>query len=141
MRVSLPALAFLFLLSQNISAQSPLGTWATIDDETGAEKSHVQIYEKDGKHFGKVVRMVTAQNHNCDRCTDHRKDQPILGMVIIENMELKNGMWQGGKVLFPKQGKWYSMKYWLAPGDSDTLILRGFIGPFFRTQTWRRVAG
>lgn len=120
-------------------AQSPLGTWVSIDDESGKEKSQVYIYEVNGKQYGKIVRLITAPNHTCDKCTDYRKDQPILNMIIIEDMVWANGLGQGGRALYPKQGKWYPLKYWLKEGDPNTLVLRGSWGPFFRTQEWRRV--
>lgn len=133
------SLLFSLFFLEKITAQTPIGKWATIDDQTGQTKSHVEIFEQNGKHFGKIVQLLSAENHNCDRCTDHRRDQPILGMVILENSSWQNGLGQGGKVLFPKQGKWYDVKYWLAEGDPDTLILRGYWGFLYRTQTWKRV--
>lgn len=126
-------------LNHTATSQSTLGHWAAVDDETKMEKSHVLIYEQDGKQFGRITRLLQAPNHPCDKCTDHRKGQPILNMVIIENMEFKDNCWQGGRVLHPRQGKWYSLKYWLKADDSDTLVLRGSWGVLFRTQYWKRV--
>jgi uncharacterized protein (DUF2147 family) len=133
------AAVLMILLNQTINAQTTLGAWAAVDDETGLEKSHVLIYEQDGKQFGRIVRLLQAPNHLCDKCSDHRKNQPILNMVIIENMELKDNYWQGGKVLYPRQGKWYPLKYWLKGDDPDTLVLRGSWGMLYRTQYWTRV--
>lgn len=119
---------------------SPLGIWMTTDDQTGEVKSHIQIYEHEGRQFGKVIKALRASvNHPCNKCEGERKNQPILGMVIIENMMFKDGYWQGGRVLFPKQGKWYPLKYWLQPGDPNRLVVRGSLGPFYRTQYWQRV--
>jgi uncharacterized protein (DUF2147 family) len=126
-------------LSQATTAQSTLGAWAAVDDETGLEKSHVLIYEQDGKQYGRITRLIQAPNHLCDKCSDHRKDQPILNMVIIEDMKLIDNCWQGGKVLYPRQGKWYTLKYWLKEDDPDTLVLRGSWGMLYRTQYWTRV--
>lgn len=119
---------------------SALGTWVTTDDETGEVKSHILIFEKDGKQFGQVVKVLRESiNHLCDKCDGHRKNQPVLGMVIIEDMVLRDGYWQGGRVLFPKQGKWYDLKYWLQPGNPNMLVVRGNFGPFYRTQYWKRL--
>ncbi len=127
--------------SQSPPAQStPIGTWLTIDDETGEAKSHIQIFEKDGKQFGKITKVMRSSlNHLCDQCEGERKNQPVLGMVIIEDMALKKGYWQGGRVLVPREGKWYRLNYWLKPGDSDRLVVRGYMGLFYRTQEWQRV--
>lgn len=119
---------------------SPIGTWMTTDDETGEAKSHIQIYENEGKQQGRIVKLLRANlNHLCDQCQGERQNKPVLGMVIIENMQQIDGCWQRGRVLYPRQGKWYSLKYWLKEGDADTLVVRGFVGPFYRTQYWRRV--
>lgn len=127
--------------STNAHAQvSALGTWVTTDDETGEAKSHIQLYEQNGKVYGKIVKLLRPSlAHNCDECEDYRKGQPILGMVIIENMQYNEGMWSKGKVLYPKQGKWYGLKFWLKEGDANTLVVRGSVGPFYRTQYWHRL--
>ena len=142
-RLLLPAFlcAFLPLFGQtSVHPASPIGTWMTTDDETGEVKSHIQIYDQNGKQFGKITKLMRENlNHPCDQCTGERKDQPVLGMVIIENMELRDGCWQQGRVLYPRQGKWYNLKYWLKEGDGNTLVVRGSFGPFYRTQYWSRV--
>ncbi|TNE54882.1 MAG: DUF2147 domain-containing protein [Bacteroidetes bacterium] len=122
------------------SKPSPLGTWLTTDDETGEAKSHIQIYEHKGRQYGKIIKVLRESlNHLCDECDGYRKNKPILGMVIIEDMQLLDGYWQTGRVLYPRQGKWYRLKYWLMPNDPNTLVVRGYLGPFFRTQYWTRV--
>ncbi len=133
--------SFFPLFSQTaLPPATPLGTWVTTDDETGEAKSHIQIYEQGGKQYGKITKLLRESlNHTCNRCEDHRKDKPMLGMVIIEDMVFKNGLWQQGRVLFPRQGKWYGLKYWLKEGDPNTLVVRGSYGPFYRTQYWKRV--
>lgn len=122
------------------STSSPLGTWLTTDDQTGEVKSHIRIFEKEGKQFGQVIKVTRQSlNHLCDKCDGERRNKPILDMVIIENMTFYDGYWQGGRVLFPKQGKWYNLKYWLQSGNTNLLVVRGYLGPFYRTQYWRRV--
>ncbi|MFK7923326.1 MAG: DUF2147 domain-containing protein, partial [Bacteroidia bacterium] len=45
------------LMTLTTFAQSPVGKWKTIDDETNKPKSIVEIYEKDGKLYGKVIKL------------------------------------------------------------------------------------
>ena len=117
----------------------PTGVWLTQDDETGEVKSQIRIYEKNGKQYGKIIKLMREDlNHLCTECNGYRKNKPVLGMVIIENMRLVDGHWQSGRVLYPRQGRWYKLKYWLQPNDPNTLVVRGYYGPFFRTQYWRR---
>jgi uncharacterized protein (DUF2147 family) len=43
--------------------------------------------------------------------------------------------WEGGQILDPDNGKTYTL---LLRVNDDTLLVRGYIGPFYRTQTWVR---
>lgn len=111
-----------------------------IDDKSGDPRNEIEIYEKNNKLYGKVVKQLHPGSiHNCDLCTDYRKGKPMLGMIIIEDLEHRNGYWKNGRVLFPKQGKWYDLEVWLMPGDPNTLALRGYWGPIYRTQYWKRI--
>lgn len=137
-KVLLAATACLFLFSAQ--AQTVAGTWKTKDDETGEEKSHVEVYEAGGKLYGKIVKLLRGRpDRLCDKCPDERKNQPVLNMIILVDMLQKDGMWQSGDILDPEKGKWYDCKIWLKEGDPNTLVVRGYLGPFYRTQYWTRV--
>src|SRR5580692_10196617 len=71
------------------ASDSPIGLWKTIDDKTGAARAIVRIYEQDGRLFGKIESSFTAgaDNRVCVSCTDERKNQPIIGLLIIRNMQ------------------------------------------------------
>ncbi|MDF1696571.1 MAG: DUF2147 domain-containing protein [Saprospiraceae bacterium] len=121
-------------------AQSAIGTWKTIDDEDGTVKSHVSIYEEGGKLFGKVVKLINPERTTCSKCKGDKKDKPIEGMVILWDLAEKgDGLWKGGKIMDPKNGKEYKCKIELE--DDKTLNVRGFIGFSLigRTQTWYRL--
>jgi uncharacterized protein (DUF2147 family) len=134
------ALAAVLLLSLSTQAQTLIGTWKTVDDETKEAKSYVQLYEQNGKVYGKVTKLLkSSPDRKCDQCPGERKNQPILGMVILENLTLKDGFYQDGKILDPEKGKWYTCKVWLKDGDPNVLTVRGYIGFFYRTQYWYRV--
>ena len=47
----------LLLVSFFATAQPIVGKWKTIDDNTGKARSVVEIYEKDGEYFGKIVKL------------------------------------------------------------------------------------
>jgi len=125
-----------------LAQATPVGLWKTIDDETKQEKSYVRIAETDGVLSGKIEKLLdpSKQDTKCDKCTDARKDQPVLGMTIVEGVK-KNPdepYWDGGTILDPNNGKTYKVR--LTPQDGGkTLQVRGFIGPFYRNQTWIRV--
>lgn len=133
-------LAFSLLLSGIIQAQSITGTWKTVDDETNEAKGHLDLFMGDGKLYGKISKLLkSTPDKRCDNCPGDRKNQPILGMIVLVDMKEKDGYWQSGNILDPEKGKWYSCKIWFKNGDPNTLVVRGYIGPFYRTQYWYRV--
>ncbi|MCA9771239.1 MAG: DUF2147 domain-containing protein [Myxococcales bacterium] len=82
------------------------------------------------------------QDAKCDKCTDARKDQKILGMTIIEGVKKAAGedYWDGGTILDPNKGETYKVR--MTPVDGGKkLEVRGYVGmPLLgRTQTWIRV--
>ncbi len=121
---------------------SIIGKWKTIDDETNEPKSIVQIYEEDGKYFGQIKELFRKPGEDpdpvCDKCPDKdpRKDQPTKGMIIIKDLVQKGDEYSGGTILDPKEGKIYTCKLWT---EGETLMVRGYIAFFFRTQTWHKV--
>jgi len=131
---------FVTILAQ---AQSPiLGKWNTVDDNTGETKSVVEIFERKGIVFGKVVKLIDPPEPDpvCEKCPtdDNRFGKKIIGMEIIKNMKKSGDEYVDGDILDPEQGKVYRCKLWIEEGS---LKVRGYWGPFYRTQTWRKVTG
>ena len=137
--------AALVLLTGLAKAQAtPVGTWKTIDDESKKEKSLIRIGEAGGVLTGKLEKLLdpaTPPDAVCKECTDERKDKPILGMTIVRNAKHDAddpALWTGGDITDPNNGKVYKLR--LKPVDGGkTLEVRGYIGPFYRNQTWVRV--
>ena len=128
------------VFATQMMAQTPiLGEWITIDDATNEQKSVVRIYQaKDGKYYGKIIQLFeeNALEAVCEACTGEDHKQPIVGLTIIRDMQLKDGELRGGKVLDPDNGKFYYAKVSLKDGK---LILRGSLdkaGLLGRSQTW-----
>ncbi len=119
-------------------AQSITGKWKTIDDSTGKEKSVVEIYEKNGKYYGKIIELINPSKPNptCDNCSGDEKGKPIEGMVIIKNMKKDGSSYSGGTITDPQSGKQY--KCLIKTNGTDKLDVRGYIGISLvgRTQTW-----
>ena len=127
------------------SANSPVGQWHTIDDSTGEVKSLVVIVEQQGQVRGRVEKLLRKdadQNAKCEKCSDDRKNKPILGLEIIRGAKKASSknVWEDGEILDPENGKTYGLR--LTPVENGAkLEVRGSIGPFGRTQTWVRVPG
>jgi uncharacterized protein (DUF2147 family) len=120
---------------------SPTGVWKTIDDKTGEAKSHVEIYEQGGQYYGKVVKLLkSSPDKKCTECPGKKKDQPILGMVLVEGLKAQDGYWKKGKILDPESGNEYGCTVWFEKGKPDELKLKGIHWTgLYRTQTWYRV--
>ena len=136
---SLLTSVFLCLSFFFTSAQSPVGKWDTYDDETNEKKSVIEIYKVGDKLYGKIIKIHdnTKADAKCTTCTDDKKDKAILGMIIMENLEKDDDEWDDGEILDPNNGKIYDCKIWLE--GNDILKVRGYVGFFYRTQTWKRV--
>lgn len=70
------------------------------------------------------------------------RERPVLGLEILSGFTYAgDGLWSGGEVYDPANGKTYKARMKLDGADDDTLELRGYVGiPLFgRTSTWRRV--
>lgn len=136
--------SFLMLLGiATVSAQSnsPFGVWKSIDDKTGEAKSHVEVYQKNGKMYGKIIKILTDKpNAKCDECKGEKKGQPVNGMVIIEGMQEVDGTWKNGTILDPQNGNVYGCVVWVETEKPNELKVRGkhWTG-IYRTQTWFRV--
>lgn len=143
MKNQFKVLFLLFAFAFSSQAQDITGVWKTIDDETGDAKSHVTIYEQNGKYFGKVSKILNKDKQDavCDKCSGSKKDKPILNLVIIENLKkIDENKFSGGKILDPNKGKQYDLT--ILP-DGDKLIVNGGYKVFGkmvgRKQTWHKV--
>lgn len=128
-------------------SESPVGYWKTIDDVTGNPKAIIHITQRlDTTLRGKIIKLFATDHVDeiCSACTDERRNQPILGMRVLDYMKQSDSNsheWSGGEILDPKTGKMYHCKLLLAD-DGQKMRVRGYIGlPLFgRSQTWLRVA-
>ena len=116
------------------------GTWVSIDDETGVEKSEITLYESEGKLYGKVKRLLLPEDQGklCVNCKGAEKNKPIEGLVILKGLSKDGETWTDGKIMDPANGKNYDCTISLE--NSNTLKVRGYLGFSFlgRTQTWKR---
>jgi uncharacterized protein (DUF2147 family) len=137
MKLIFPLLFWTLLANAQTSV---LGKWKTVDDETGEEKSVIEIFERNGKVFGKIVKIFTQEDPDpiCEECPadDPRHRKKIIGMEIIQNMEKVGNEYSQGSILDTQDGKIYRCKLWT---EDEKLKVRGYWGPFYRTQTWKKV--
>lgn len=147
--IALIGVALLASGSALAANDSPVGQWKTIDDATHEAKSIVEITDQDGQLQGKILELLNRSPENiardgenpvCAKCTDARKGQPLVGMVIMTGVTQDGDKWGGGRILDPKNGKTYKVTLKLVDGG-QSLEVHGYIGFSLlgRTQTWQRV--
>lgn len=114
-----------------------LGTWLT---QIGDAK--VEIYQKQGKFYGRVVWMAEPNHDEGNpKVDEHNPNQklntrPILGIDILTSFTYDDDEWSGGYIYDPKDGKTYECKLWIEGGN---LKVRGYMGWLFDTKTWTKV--
>jgi len=150
-RTILPALAATLLLATGSALaanDSPAGTWKTIDDATHQPKSIVEITEHDGKFEAKIVELLNRSPEDierdgdpalCTKCEGDKHNQPVVGMTIMWDVSRNGDVWDGGRIMDPKNGKTYKVKLSLNE-DGSQLDVHGYIGFSLlgRSQTWER---
>jgi len=145
-RISSGLVLLFAIASASLHAEEPTaaGLWRQIDDNTGKPSSILRIVEHNGVFEAFVEKIFFKEGETntdpvCDRCTDSRHGQKILGMRIMTDLKREGLQYQGGEILDPGNGHVYRAKMQLSP-DGRTLEVRGFIGVslFGRSQTWFR---
>lgn len=139
-------LAFSLLFSAGLAAQSAdaiVGKW-----ETEEGKSHVKVYKKNGKYYGKIVYLRDNKNDDgsspkLDSKNPNAKaaKKPIVGKVIVQGLEWDGSEeeWNEGTIYDPSGGSTYSVFARLE--SPDRLFIKGYIGFSLlgRSTVWKRV--
>lgn len=137
-------IAFIFLIfviQPNITiaeqALPILGQWTTIDDNSGKQRSVVELYKKNNKLYGRIVKFYPQPGEDanpvCDECSGEHENMRIIDMEILSGLTKDGQEWNGGTILDPENGKYYDCKMWIEDGK---LNVRGYLLFFYRTQTW-----
>ena len=145
MKTVLAAAALTLFASAALAQATPVGVWKTIDDKTKAERAQIRITESNGVLSGRIEKLLAPDakpDAVCDKCSDDRKDKPIVGMEILRGVRKagSDNLWDSGTILDAAEGKVYKVR--LSPADGGKkLEVRGYIGmPMLgRTQTWIRI--
>jgi Uncharacterized protein conserved in bacteria (DUF2147) len=142
LRAALTAILVLAIVTTTAGSDqnTPDGLWQPLDS-SGKPLGLIRIYQDHGLYFGQIMPSSPGDspNERCVRCTDERKNEPIIGLTIIRNMRRDGDVYLGGDVLDPTTGRIYGCRFHLTDGG-HRMIMRGFLGiPLLgRSMIWAR---
>ncbi len=136
-----------FLFLSTLSAQTEVngkgivGQWRVVDLKTDEDKKVMEIWEKEGEYFARIIELVgvTSEEANasvCKKCSDKRKGQKLLGMEIISNMKKGEEKYTEGEIMDLIKGKIYKCALWLE--NEDRLKVRTLVPIIFKDEVWFR---
>src|SRR5437588_280203 len=114
-RIALLA-ALILAATAAVAAQppSPVGTWKSIDDETGKPRALIELFQKGGEVQGRIVKGFPEPGEKtpktCDRCPGDFKGKPVLGLVFMWGFKPEDDSWRGGEILDPDSGIVYDAR-------------------------------
>ncbi|MDD2277032.1 MAG: DUF2147 domain-containing protein [Smithellaceae bacterium] len=130
-----------FLPAGHAADPSIAGVWSVPilkGKDKGKERSQVEIFEKDGVYYGKIVKLTSVpENALCTKCKKERKDKPLMGMLILWNLKKEAGRYVEGKIYDVEAGKEYKCS--IAQITPDRLKITASLLFLSESHYWTRV--
>lgn len=140
-KLSLLLFGFIFLSFSANPAEKIVGIWQT----GGEEPSRIEIFQREGKYFGKIIWLANPTEDGAPRTDMNNpnaelRQRKILGLELLKAFEFdpNKQSWVDGTIYDPMSGNTYSCTI---RREKNTLQVRGYIGIalFGRTEIWTKV--
>lgn len=117
------------------AAEPIAGTWRTADND-----ALVRIGDCGGSVCGRIAKFLVPPPQGADQRDVNNPDpklrpRKLLGMPVLSGFRKDGELWRG-EIYDPKSGKSYRSV--MRRLDEGRLEVKGCIGPFCRTQVWRK---
>jgi uncharacterized protein (DUF2147 family) len=128
---------------------SPItGLWQKVED--GKTVGWFLFVERNGVAEGAIAKLFPTPGENpnpvCTKCTDDRKNAPLLGISLIRDMKREpqasreGQLYKDGNILDPRDGQIWRAQMTVSP-DGKSLTLRGYVlvPTLGRSEVWQRL--
>jgi hypothetical protein len=104
----------------------------------------IEIFEKEGKYFGKIVWFAMPNMKDIPSKTDNQNRDPeqikskVMGLEILSNLKYENGEWVEGEIYSPKKKEKADCKIEISDDNRELYVTasKGFL--FSKTVIWTK---
>lgn len=155
MKKLLVFIAALFVGAMCFAADPAEGFWISVDEKTNEDTAGWKIWAESGKLNGKILSV--ADKPQDEKATGGKGKSydnfmkgadvgtlTTVGTTWIWGLTNQGeGKWANGYIIDPGDGKRYKCRITFHKADgkkykTDTLEMRGEVGPFGRSQFWKK---
>jgi uncharacterized protein (DUF2147 family) len=105
-------------------------------------KLDVEIFKDNGKYFGRIIALNNFQDgqlKDINNPEDAKKTEPLIGKVIIKNLEYnsKEDQWHNGSMYGPEKGMVFNLKITEVGKTEIEVVGSKFF--MWRTLKWEKI--